>query len=151
MQKRQSLWSNSRIHTFLLIATLAVIVVPFLNKTPSLEVSKQSTEAATQFLSLVDREAYSESWQSASDVLQQLLALDEWNRKVAAMRKAHGAVVERVPQEVVYADPGGDAPAGEYVIVTFDTIFRFRAAATETVTLHLNQDGEWQVAGYFLR
>lgn len=151
MGVKGSYWKNSRIHLFLLITTLALIVVPFLNKKPSLEVSQRATAAAAQFLSLVDQGAYSESWEAASDVMHQLLTVDAWNREVAAMRNTFGVVVERGLQDVVYADPGGEAPAGEYVIVAFTTKFSFREVATETVTLRLGRSGEWLVAGYFLR
>jgi len=80
-----------------------------------------------------------------------MLSRETWNKKLSAMREPFGAVVERTREDIVYADPGDDMPAGEYVVVTFATTFRFKELARETVTLLQEQGGEWLVAGYFLK
>jgi hypothetical protein len=40
---------------------------------------------------------------------------------------------------------------GEYVVMTFVSRFELRDRVTETVTLMLGDNNQWQVAGYFLR
>jgi hypothetical protein len=43
------------------------------------------------------------------------------------------------------------APDGEYVVFQFDTSFERKEAALETVTTIHEADGQWRVAGYFVR
>lgn len=43
------------------------------------------------------------------------------------------------------------APDGEYVVVQFKTSFDKKAKAIETVTPMKDPDGQWRVAGYFIK
>jgi hypothetical protein len=42
-------------------------------------------------------------------------------------------------------------PAGKYVVMTFISRFELRERVIETITLMLDSNDQWQVAGYFLR
>ncbi|MFA6357972.1 MAG: DUF4019 domain-containing protein [Candidatus Omnitrophota bacterium] len=43
------------------------------------------------------------------------------------------------------------APDEEYYILSFNTVFGNKASAIETVTVMKDQDGQWRLAGYFVR
>jgi hypothetical protein len=43
------------------------------------------------------------------------------------------------------------APDGKYVVIRYETSFRNKKAATETVTPMLDADGRWRVSGYFIK
>ena len=42
-------------------------------------------------------------------------------------------------------------PDGNYIVLQYDTLFENKAAAVETVTLSQDSDGQWRVAGYFIK
>ncbi|HXF81037.1 MAG TPA: DUF4019 domain-containing protein, partial [Usitatibacter sp.] len=43
-----------------------------------------------------------------------------------------------------------NAPAGEYVVIQYDTRFERVPHAVETVTPMKDPDGTWRVSGYFV-
>ena len=43
------------------------------------------------------------------------------------------------------------APDGEYVVMEFTTAFTNKKSAIETITPMLDEDGQWRVAGYYIR
>ncbi len=43
------------------------------------------------------------------------------------------------------------APDGRYVVLQYRTEFANRKDAVETVTLMLDEDGTWQVSGYYVK
>jgi hypothetical protein len=57
-------------------------------------------------------------------------------------RKLKSAALTRNP-------PG--APAGEYVMIQYETQFENKASAIETITPMHEKDGSWKVSGYFIK
>jgi hypothetical protein len=43
------------------------------------------------------------------------------------------------------------APDGEYVVIEYETSFEKKRNGIETITPMKDADGEWRVAGYFLK
>ena len=43
------------------------------------------------------------------------------------------------------------APDGEYYVSTFNTVFKNKRSAIETVTVMKDNDGQWRLVGYFIR
>ena len=62
-----------------------------------------------------------------------------------------GPIIERSYYDISYTDSAIDVPPGEYVVMTFISKFELRDSVTETLTLMLGDNNQWQVAGYFLR
>jgi len=147
----QSISRNAQIHLFLLFTSLLLIVIPVYNKTPSQQVAEKSVRAAAEFLFLVDTEEYAESWQVSSEVLQKMLTQEAWSEKISQLRTFLGPIVERVHHSISYTDDASDVPTGEYVVMTFVSKFELRERVTETLTLLLGDDDQWEVVGYFLR
>lgn len=147
----QAISRNTRIHLFLLVSSLLLIIVPVLNKTPTHQVSEKSVLAAAEFLFLVDTEEYARSWEVSSQVLKGMLTKEAWSEKITEIRSFLGPVVERIQQNIAYTDSASDVPAGEYVVMTFMSKFELRERVTETITLMLGDNDQWQVVGYFLR
>lgn len=146
----QALSRNVRVHLFLMVASLLLIIVPVLNKTPSQQISEQSVLAAAQFLFLVDTEEYAKSWEISSETLQNMLTQKAWNEKIAQIRSLLGPVIERFQHNIAYTDTASDVPSGEYVVMTFSSRFALKGQATETLTLLLDDNGQWLVVGYFV-
>jgi hypothetical protein len=43
------------------------------------------------------------------------------------------------------------APAGDYLVLQFETTFEKKAGAVETMTAMREADGTWHVGGYFIK
>jgi hypothetical protein len=147
----QTLSHHARIHLLLIFTSLLLVVVPVLNKIPSQQVTERSLSAASQFLFLVDTEEYAMSWEISSDSLKKMLSQDAWNERIAEIRSFLGPIIERSQHEISYTDSASDVPVGKYVVMTFVSKFELRDRVTETITLMLGDNNQWQVAGYFLR
>lgn len=151
MAAKLSFYKDPRIHLFLVVASLLLIVVPILNKRPAPEVAEASALAAHRFLHLVDTEEYTRSWEVTSRAMKKILSQQAWNEKITSLRKMAGPILERRQHDIAYTDSAPDVPAGEYVVITFVSRFARRGYVIETITLLLSQRGTWQVAGYYLK
>lgn len=110
-----------------------------------------AVKAAEHFLALVDQGRYGESWDEAADLFVARVAKEEWRRTLAAVRPPFGALVKRevLSRQFMTSLPG--APDGNYVVTRFATSFAHKSDAVETVTTVLEDDGQWRVAGYFIK
>ena len=151
MIKAQAISRNVRIHLFLIFASLMWIIVPAINKTPSQEVREASVHAAAQFLFLIDTEEYAKSWEVTSESLKSILTKKAWNEQITKIRSFLGPIVDRIQHDISYTANSTDVPEGEYVVMTFVSQFELRERVIETITLMLDSNDQWQVAGYFLR
>lgn len=103
------------------------------------------TEAARQWLALVDAEKWKESFVATAQSFQSLNTLEMWQSVSVSGRVPLGRVVSRqlTSQENIPAPPHG------YQLVRFRTSFANDADAIETLSLAREGDG-WRVAGYFI-
>ena len=62
-----------------------------------------------------------------------------------------GAVKSRSKASATYTKTLPGAPDGEYVVLQFNSSYDKKADAVETVVAKLDTDGQWRVAGYFIR
>jgi DNA-binding CsgD family transcriptional regulator len=103
------------------------------------------TEAARQWLALVDAEKWQESFAGTAKSFQTLNTLDMWQSASVGGRVPLGRVLSRrlAGEESVPAPPNG------YRVVRFKTDFAAKRGATETLSLAREGDG-WRVAGYVI-
>ena len=112
---------------------------------------RSAETAAHSWLELADQGGFENTWLQASSLFRAAVTQAEWERALAAAR---GPLEELVSRNLASAEfyltlPG--APDGEYVVLTFDSVFTKKAAAVETVTVMKDADGSWRVSGYFIR
>ncbi|KHK02027.1 DUF4019 domain-containing protein [Desulfovibrio sp. TomC] len=107
--------------------------------------------AATKWLALCDAGRYPESWQNASSFFRGAVAEKDWDAALAGVRTPLGAATSRTVKSAKSATSLPGAPDGNYVVMTFDTVFANKKAAVETVTFMQDKDGSWRAAGYFIR
>ena len=112
---------------------------------------KPAVLAAEKWLGMVDEGKYSDSWQGAAEYLRNAINQEQWNRSLRAVRKPLGEVVSRQMKSATYTTSLPGAPDGEYVVIQFDTSFKNKKAAIETVTPMMDQDGTWRVSGYYIK
>ncbi|MFT3761697.1 MAG: DUF4019 domain-containing protein [Pseudoxanthomonas sp.] len=111
----------------------------------------QFQQAANRVVALVDAGKGGDVWDSASPVAKAATPRQTFLEQIAKDRGALGGVIER-KQVGIHGSrfaQGAKVPAGDYVTVTYAT--RFSKAAQpirELVSLHLDEDKVWRVAGY---
>ena len=66
-------------------------------------------------------------------------------------RKPLGSLVSRKLKTAQPTTHLPGAPAGQYVVLQFDTSFAEKKAAIETVTVGLEKDGVWRASGYYIK
>jgi opacity protein-like surface antigen len=107
-------------------------------------------KAATTWLALVDAGKYGESWQGAAEAFKQAVTQAQWQGALEKVRAPLGKVVSRKLKSAKFTRELPGAPAGEYVVIQYDTDFK-KNGATETVTPMKDKDGVWRVSGYFIK
>ena len=127
------------------ISTLALFAVAQNKDT------KPAQSAAENWLALVDQAKYGESWDAASSIFRSAVTKEKWDEMVKAVRPPLGDVVSRKFKSAQYTTSLPGVPDGDYVVIEYDTTFKNKKSAVETVTPMLDKDGQWHVAGYTVR
>lgn len=143
-----------RIHAFLALTALFIIFYPqFSHKPDQLRVDA-STVAATHFLELLDSEQYDLSWEACASYLKNDVSKQEWSKRLSAVRSVAGKLLDRKQKSYTYTKDSVEAkaniPDGEYMVYYFDSKFQNKDHLTETLTIMLERDKTWRVAGYFI-
>jgi hypothetical protein len=106
---------------------------------------------AEAWVSLIDREAYDESWDRTAEVFKIRVKKDQWIEDLKANRKPLGKVRSRKLISVVYVSDLPDAPRGDYVLLDYEVAFEIDVPIREIIIPYFAPDGEWRVAGYSLK
>jgi hypothetical protein len=112
---------------------------------------KAAADATMPWLALVDSGQYGESWLRGASFFRSAITKEQWTNAVRAARDPLGKVVSRQLKSATYATKLPNAPAGEYVVLQYDTSFSNAPGMIETVTPMLDKDGKWKVSGYFIK
>jgi len=107
--------------------------------------------AAIEWLSLTDQGQFELSWDKAAPLFQAGVTKSDWQRSLNAVRLPLGELMSREVAKSDYRTTLAGAPDGEYVVVTLNSSFAHKARAVETVTTMRASEGDWRVAGYFIR
>ena len=111
--------------------------------------TQKATDAAKSWVELCDANDYAQSWNTASIFFQSHILQVQWEWEVQLARGPLGMLVSRSVASADFATTLPGAPDGQYVVVKFNTKFTNKAAATETVTMMLD-NGSWKSAGYYV-
>jgi hypothetical protein len=138
-----------RMSCALLILLAAVGLAPRL---ASEEPPEKAAEAAAKaWLALVDAGQYGESWDVGAAMFKQALTRAKWVEALQQVRAPLGKVDSRRQKGAQYTRELPGAPAGEYVVIQFETSFANRSGSTETVTPMKDKHGVWRVSGYYIK
>ena len=107
-------------------------------------------ESAQTWLDLIDRSEYTNSWSEAAVYFQNNVTKEGWSKTLQGVRQPLGKTVSRHLASSQYDTSLPGAPDGEYVVIQYNTSFNNKQSAIETVTLMLNRDRQWKVAGYYI-
>jgi hypothetical protein len=103
------------------------------------KLAQTSTDA---WLAIVDSGKYAESSDAAAQSFKAAVPKDQWQSMLGQTCGPLGKIQSRKSKL-----PG--APAGEYVVIQYDSNFEHQQAAIETLVPTLEGDGQWRVSGYF--
>ena len=106
---------------------------------------------AEAWVSLIDREAYDESWDRTAEVFKTRVKKEQWIEDLKANRRPLGKVRSRKLLTAVYVSDLPDSPRGEYVLLDYEVAFETDIPIREIIIPYLAVDGEWRVAGYSLK
>jgi len=116
------------------------------------EIAEQAAiTAAENWLALIDNSDTAESWNQAASLFKAAVSSEQWKASLEAAQVPLGKVVSRELKSKRYAEELPGAPDGEYVVIEYETSFQKKRNGTETITPMKDTDGEWRVAGYFVK
>jgi hypothetical protein len=144
------------------LSVLALLVVAFLalpaegagapEKTAGDETPEKAAQAAAEkWLALVDADNISESWKQAASAFKEQMTAERWESAVKSVHSQTGKLLSRKFRTAEYTTSLPNAPAGDYVILRYDTSYENLKTATETVVPMKEKDGAWRVSGYLVR
>jgi hypothetical protein len=110
-----------------------------------------AVKAAESWLRTIDGGNYGKSWDEASSIFKSALTREKWNEAQQQARAPLGKESARKLWGAEHKDSLPSAPAGEYAVMQFNTNFVYKSGAVETVTMVLENDGNWRAAGYYIR
>lgn len=110
-----------------------------------------ASEAALAWLEDVDKGSYAQSWANAAALFKEAVTEETWIAELQKVRKPLGELSSRQMVASQYATLLPMAPEGEYVVIQFTSRFEGHPTATETVTPMMDPDGNWRVAGYYIK
>jgi hypothetical protein len=113
--------------------------------------TQAATEAVTQWLVLTDGGKHADGWSQAATAFRGAVTQPQWEGAMQAVRTPLGAVKSRKLASAQYTRSLPGAPAGEYVLVQYQTDFANKAGVVETVVPMREADGSWKVSGYAVR
>jgi hypothetical protein len=138
-----------------LLAVLSVSVSPLTaacggtTVAPATDPKTDATNAATEWLVLIDQGNYEESWSRASSQFQGATTATEWASVGSAARSGFGNLTARTLQKATPMKDLAGAQPGDYYILDFNSVFDVRGAVTEQVAVFL-EGGVWRAAGYYI-
>ncbi len=134
------------------LLAIALIVTSL---TPWMLAQVASTEAAQKAaescLALVDKGDYGASWDQSAEMFKAALSKDQWDKALSNSRGQFGKVLSRKLKSAIFTTTLPGAPDGQYVVIQYETSFENKKSSVETITPQLGKDGQWRVAGYFIR
>jgi hypothetical protein len=128
---------------------LTIVVITTVHADQSAE--KEAQRAAEFWLLLVDSGRYSESWNEAAHIFKQKVSLQKWKSSLESVRIPLGNLKSRRLKTAACTETLPGAPDGKYVVIQYETTFDKKKSAIETVTPMMEKDGQWRVAGYFIK
>ena len=112
---------------------------------------KAAVNASKAWLKLVDEGKYFESWDEAAQYFKNAITKEQWKTSLESVRSPLGKVLSRNLKSKKYTKTLPGAPDGEYVVIQYETSFKNKQQAIETVTPMLDKDGKWRVSGYYIK
>ena len=135
-----------------ILLVIIICIVAFV-QTPLADQAKEkaAVDVSKAWLKLVDEGKYIESWNEAAQYFKNAVNKEQWKSSLEAIRTPLGKVLSRKLKSKQYTKTLPGAPDGEYVVIQYETSFKNKQQAIETITPMFDKDGKWRVSGYYIR
>jgi len=107
--------------------------------------------AASEWLKLVDSGNYAQSWDEAAGLMKGNVAKEQWQEIMSRNRAPLGTLRSRKLTSAEYKEDIPGVPAGQYVVLQYESSFQNKGTVVETATPTLDKDGRWRVSVYYVR
>jgi len=108
--------------------------------------------AALQVVGAIDQYDMATIWDMSSQIMKTSIPKERFIANTAQKRASLGGVQSRdwnaIMKVVIAQKQGNPLPPGRYMSVRFTTVGRNGSALEEIISFHLDQDGQWRLAGY---
>jgi inactivated superfamily I helicase len=111
----------------------------------------KARSAADSWLAIVDSTDYAQSWEKTAELFRSTVTRSKWKNDLEKSRLPLGGVKSRTLESADFTRTLPNAPAGEYVVVQYASLFDHDVKVIETVTSMREADGSWKVTGYYIR
>lgn len=109
---------------------------------------RAASATAQVWLTAVDMGDYAQSWTAGAPYLQRAVTQAQWDASMNGMRKPLGKVLSRTTRSSKATTCALNDPC---VVIETDASFESKQSASETITVMPTQDGQWKVAGYYIK
>lgn len=133
--------------TVIILSILVFVQAPLADQAKE----KAAIDASKAWLKLVDEGKYAESWNEAAQYFKNAVSREQWKASLEAVRTPLGNVLSRKLKSQQYTKTLPGAPDGEYVVIQYETSFKNKKNAIETITPMMDKDGKWRVSGYYIK
>lgn len=142
---------RSLIHLSLAVVALVIIFYPYFSNKPDPRKVEGASIAALSFLEQLDAGNYEEGWRQSSVHLRGEIPLEAWLEQLSRVRDQVGTLQQRNRTDFNYTRGAIEGiPEGEYLSFFYASDFVGKKNVKERVTLFLEADAVWRVAGYFV-
>lgn len=107
--------------------------------------------AAAEGLILIDRGQFAQSWDRAAARLKEKLPQVQWIQQLRTQRLPLGPLSYRKLIFSRLTDRLPEWPAGEYLVLRYQSSFARRQIVFENLTLQREGDGAWRLADYQIK
>lgn len=114
------------------------------------DAEKQAERAGVEWLRLLDNNDMDAVWDRTSPQLRQAVSREQFKEQMQRMREGLGPIITRRLDNATYRTRVAGGEDGQFVVLVFNSRFTDQGRAREMLTMHYN-DGDWSVAGYFVR
>ncbi len=119
---------------------------------------REALNAAERWLVPVDAQRYGDAWTMAAEAFKTKVPRATFRDGIAKIRKDYGKVEAREGERMAFRgdvpapdQPDAQAKPGTEVSILFATTFAGSRKAQEEITMVLEKDGVWRVAGYYIK
>lgn len=109
---------------------------------------RAASATAQVWLTAIDMGDYGQSWTVAAPYLQRAVPQAAWDASMTRMRKPLGKVLSRRTKSTKATTCALNDPC---VVIETDASFENKQTAVETITVMPVADGQWRVAGYYIK
>jgi len=105
-------------------------------------------QTAQQMLQLLDQGKFAESFALTAPMIKGIETPDTWYGRLVSERESMGEVNSREMVGAENVTHFGDLPKGDYLLVTFKTVFSTHPEAEEEIVFAKTDQGDYKVVGY---